>query len=390
VTERDISRICTHCGLFKALPEGLALCDLEGEILAVNAKLRELVGANPGEMTGKYMAELFCGNSWPAIQEALARVVARHEARDIRADSLASRPICLSFSLVRRAEASQPLILLSVKDITRENHLADELNRTQSEGESLLAELDEASRQLKEAQNELLRKERLEVSGELAARVAHEIRNPLAIIGMSAQYLHAKLGPGHALCEFTTAIANKVKQLDAITTQLINLGRPRKLKLEAKDLHRTLNQVLRLASCKCLAQRVRIAKHLDRRPCPVTCDHNLLSEVITNLVTNAVDAMVKGGVLTVETRFDRQENQAIVRITDTGCGIPLRAQAQLCKPFFTTKRGGTGLGLAISQRIIDFHHGSLSCISKTRGPQRGTTFTIRIPITPRQQEQSTG
>jgi len=201
---------------------------------------------------------------------------------------------------------------------------------------------------------------------------------------MSIQYLHSKLSPGHAFREFTSAIIKKVERLDKITTQLINYGRPRELKCEARNVHRNLNQVLHLASPKCKAQGVKIVRRFDRKLPKVKCDHDLMDEVFTNLVTNALEAMPKGGVLIIETRFDADEvkNQAVIVISDTGHGIPPKVQAQLFKPFFTTKRNGTGLGLAISHRIIDHHHGTITCASKSRGSKRGTTFTLRLPITP--------
>ncbi|MBI3296254.1 MAG: two-component sensor histidine kinase, partial [Deltaproteobacteria bacterium] len=169
-----------------------------------------------------------------------------------------------------------------------------------------------------------------------------------------------------------------------ITTQLISYGRPRELKLEARDVHRNISQVLRLAMPKCKAQGVKIVRRFDRKLPKVTCDHDLLDQVFTNLVTNAIEAMPKGGILTVETRFDKDEirSQAVISIADTGRGIPPKVQAQLFRPFFTTKRNGTGLGLAISHRIIDHHHGAITCTSQTRGSKRGTTFTLRLPVTP--------
>jgi two-component system sensor histidine kinase HydH len=245
-----------------------------------------------------------------------------------------------------------------------------------------LAELDEAYRKLKSTQEEMIRRERLTASGELAANVAHEIRNPLSIIGMSIQYLHSKLSPGHAFREFTSAIIKKVERLDKITTQLINYGRPRELKLKARDVRRNLNQVLYLAKSKCAAQRVKIIRRFDRRLPKATCDHDLMDEVFTNLITNALEAMPKGGTLTVETAYDPERRQTVIAMADTGHGIPPKVRAQLFRPFFTTKRGGTGLGLAISHRIIDLHHGSIACASKTRGAQRGTVFTIRLPLPP--------
>ncbi len=394
VEQRTVGIHADGKALLKAFPGAVALCDLGGNILIVNDALIDLTSARPGGMVAKRVVELFARELRPAIDEAMANAAAGHRVKDIRADCLTSHgtavPVSLGFALLEPAEGGAQLVVVSIRDSTREEQLAGELNRTQSESESLLAELDEAYQRLKKAQDDLVRKERLAVSSEMAASVAHEIRNPLAIIMMSIQYLHSKLSPGHMLRQFTSVIANKVKRLDEITTQLIDYGRPRKFKLEARDLHRNLNHLLCLANSKCLAQRVRVIKRFDRGPSKVTCDHNLMDEVFSNLVINALQAMPKGGVLTVETQFDRQKNQAVIHISDTGCGIPRNAQAQLPKPFFTTKRNGTGLGLAISHQIIDHHHGSLSCTSKTRGPQRGTTFTIKIPITPPQERSSTG
>ena len=371
--------------LLKAFPGAVELCDLHGHILLISQAFTDLAGKQPEGTLGKNTADLFSEEFRPAIDEAVAKAAAGHTIRDVRAACLTSHgtpiPVSLGFSLLERAESGAEFVVVSVRDSTKEQQLAEELNRTQSESESLLAELDEAYQRLKKAQDDLVRRERLAVSSEMAASVAHEIRNPLAIIMMSIQYLHSKLSPGHALREFTSVIVNKVKQLDEITTQLIDFGRPRKLKFETRDLHQNLNQVLCLANSKCSAQHIRVVKRFGRGTARVTCDHSLMDEVFSNLLMNAIQSMPKGGVLTVETQYYQRNNQATIHIKDTGCGIPKNVQPQLPKPFFTTKRTGTGLGLAISQRIIDHHQGSLTFTSATQGPKRGTTFTIKIPIT---------
>lgn len=395
IAEQIVSEIHSDDeALVKAFPGAVALCDLGGHILVVSDALTDLTGTHTEGTVARYINELFAREFRPAIAEAMAKVAMKQKIKDIRAGCLTSRgaiiPAFVGFSLLERAEGGSQLVVVNVRDSTKEEQLAQELNRTQSESESLLAELDEAYQRLKKAQDSLVRRERLAVTTEMAASVAHEIRNPLAIIMMSVQYLHSKLSPGHALREFTSVIVNKVRQLDEITTQLIDYGRPRKLKFETRDLHRNLNQVLCLAASKFLAQRIKVTKHFGRGPSMVTCDHSLMDEVFLNLLMNAIQAMPTGGALTVETQFDPRNNQAVIHIRDTGCGIPRNVQAQLPKPFFTTKRKGTGLGLAISHRIIDLHHGSLTYASKTRGPQRGTTFTIKIPITPPQEKLPPG
>jgi len=393
--EQDTSeRTVDSEALLKALLDGVCLCDLDGRIHSANKALLDLVDAKADGIVGKSVAELFVRDSRQAIEQALAQAPTKRAVNGVEAQCLTGNgvtlPVSVGCALLKPNEGDTPVILVSLRDLSREKKLSEELSRTQSESESLLAELDEAYRRLKDAQEELVRRERLAASGELAAGVAHEIRNPLSIIGMSIQYLHSKLSPGHAFREFTSAIIKKVERLDKITTQLIGYGRPRELKLEARDVRRNLNQVLRLATLKCLARRVKIVRRFDRRLPKVTCDHDLMDQVFTNLVTNAIETMPKGGILTVETRFDKDEirSPAVISISDTGRGIPPKVQAQLFKPFFTTKRNGTGLGLAISHRIMDHHHGTIACTSKTRGSKRGTTFTLRLPITPLKTKES--
>ena len=372
-------------GLLRILPEGVCLCDREGHVLLANKAFMDLVDAKADALVGTSAIEVFKPESRQTLKDAWLELETKRTVKGVEVECMSSNgsvPVSVSLSLLKSSEEEKPRILVSVKDLGRERRLVAELSRTQSDSESMLAELDEAYRNLKNTQDELVRRERLTASGELAASVAHEIRNPLSIISMSIQYLHSKLSPGHAFRDFTSAIIKKVERLDKTTTQLINYGRPKELKLQARDLHRNLNQVLNLAHSKSRAQGVKIVRRFDRRLPKVTCDHDLLDGVVTNLVTNALEVMPNGGVLTVETQYAPEHQEAVIRIADTGPGVSPKVKAQLFKPFFTTKRSGTGLGLAISHRIIDHHHGSLTCTSKTRGTQRGTTFTIQIPIKP--------
>jgi two-component system NtrC family sensor kinase len=114
----------------------------------------------------------------------------------------------------------------------------------------------------------------------------------------------------------------------------------------------------------------------------VVVDEEMLDEVFTNLLTNAIEAMPKGGKLTLETSCDPERNEAIFHISDTGKGILPKHRAQLFKPFFSTKKedGGTGLGLAISNRIIADHGGTIAVETHRSGANRGTTFAIRLPV----------
>jgi two-component system sensor histidine kinase HydH len=272
--------------------------------------------------------------------------------------------------------------------MTEENKLIHELGTAKNEADALYAELRDAYQELKETQDELVRQEKLVATGELAAAVAHEIRNPLSIINMSVQYIHGKLGPEDPLREFTEAIIEKVTRVDRITKELIDYGRPRELALRTVDIQRVIDSVLRLAAARARSQGVDIRRNLSRHLPLVRMDVERMDEVFSNLITNALDAMPEGGHLTAAIREDPDGNRVVVEIANTGKGISPRKRAQLFTPFFTTKPDGTGLGLAICQRIVDEHHGSISAESKISGPNKGTRFIVTLPIASPEKEPS--
>lgn len=251
-----------------------------------------------------------------------------------------------------------------------------------AQAEHLAQELDRVVKQLKETHEEMLRREKDLATGELAAVVAHEIRNPLSIISMSVQYLQSKFDPKDPRREFAEAIVRKVQKLDSITKRLISYGRHRELRLVRRNLTRCLSRALSLVKLPCKAKGIAITRRYSRKIPLVMVDEEMTDEFFTNLLTNAVDAMPRGGKLTLETAFDQERNEAVIKISDTGCGILPKDRGHLFKPFFSTKKenGGAGLGLAISRRIVTDHGGTIAVKSRHSGRQRGTAFTIRLPV----------
>lgn len=251
-----------------------------------------------------------------------------------------------------------------------------------AQAEHLAKELDRVVKELKETQEEMLRRENVLATGDLAAAVAHEIRNPLSIISMSVQYLQSKFDSKDPRREFSEAIIRKVQKLDVVTKRLISYGRTRELRLVRRNLKRCLDRSLSLIKIRCKSQRIVIVRRYSPKVPLVVVDEEMLDEVFTNLLTNAMEAMPKGGRITLETAYDPERNEVIVHLSDTGKGIPPKCRVQLFKPFFSTKKedGGTGLGLAISNRIIADHGGTITVESHLSGANRGTTFTIRLPV----------
>jgi signal transduction histidine kinase len=228
-------------------------------------------------------------------------------------------------------------------------------------------------------------RDRLAALGEMAAGLAHEIRNPLAAIKGATQYLD----PGRLLDDdrqFLQIIVEEVNRLNGVVTQFLDYSRPLKPALAPGDVNDILERTFKLLSGDLppgIEVRLDLAAGLPR----VSCDPEQLKQVFLNLALNAVQAMLRGGSLTVSTRRARDDlalwrdaprrtDGVEVRFRDTGPGIPEESRDNIFVPFFTTKDKGTGLGLAICQRIVKAHQGSIGVRSP---PGEGAEFFIVLP-----------
>jgi two-component system, NtrC family, sensor histidine kinase HydH len=229
-------------------------------------------------------------------------------------------------------------------------------------------------------------RDRLAALGEMAAGLAHEIRNPLGAIKGAAQCLDPKRLPGED-GEFLGVIVEEVNRLNGVVTAFLDYARPLKQSFGPTDLSEVVTRTMRLIQND-VPKQIELGVALDLTAPRVDGDAEQLKQVLINLVQNAVQALGgTGGKITVGTvrpdRFgDFRGNMTEfveVHISDTGPGIPLDQQQHIFVPFFTTKEKGTGLGLAICQRIVKNHGGSISVQSR---PGEGCTFIIRLPALP--------
>ena len=283
---------------------------------------------------------------------------------------------------------------------------------------------------MRRMQQELRRHERLATLGQLSAGVAHEIRNPLAGIGTSAQVLLKRFESGDDRARFAQVILDEVARLDRIVTSLLQYARPRQPELKAVRLADCVARVVAMSRANAERQGVRLESEVAARLAPVYVDADLVHQVLLNVTLNALQAMPSGGTLRYEVRLvrgrrpprgpgrraedqgglDARRNGAAdagsvrapaeaprpgvaepawlevqqVRIIDTGVGIPRGTLAKLFDPFFTTKPAGTGLGLSISQTIMQEHGGSIAVDSKEG---RGTTVLLNFPLEKRNGER---
>ena len=214
------------------------------------------------------------------------------------------------------------------------------------------------------------------ITGELTAGIAHQIRNPLFVISLSVQSIEKKLPAKDPQRRLTRAIINKVHKLDEVTADLVHLGKYHELHITDASLRRRLELALILVRASAKAQQVKIVQRYCRHLPRAWIDVGAMDEVFANLLTNALEAMPKGGLLTVETDLDQERKELLVRIQDSGCGISKSAQERIFIPFFTTKESGSGLGLVFCRRIVEEHGGTIAWESEEG---KGTKVTVRLP-----------
>lgn len=238
--------------------------------------------------------------------------------------------------------------------------------------EALNAEVQRLSRELASANAALQRSRRLAALGEMAAGIAHEIRNPLAAIQLDTQSLAADLAE-HDDALLVQHISEAVRGLDAIVTDVLTFAREmevRRVEAAAADVFENAVEALRPVIDEA-GIRVRLEGDVDEVVVPH--DRDLLHRALVNLIRNAAEAMNRGGTLTLGAEKDAQVVRLIVR--DTGPGINADAIDRIFNPFFTTRPTGTGLGLAIVHRILDAHGGSIAVHN-----DGGAVFTLSLPV----------
>ncbi|WP_029281632.1 MULTISPECIES: ATP-binding protein [Metabacillus] len=218
----------------------------------------------------------------------------------------------------------------------------------------------------------LFQHEKLKVAGQMAAGVAHEIRNPLTVIQGFLQMMDEKkdiIDP-----HYTKIMLQELKRMNSIVSEFLILSKPQAVYKKEMNLKELIQSIIRFFETESALKNIGIQFKCGADQLPVMGDENQVKQVLINLLKNAFDAMSGGGNIQVEARAEK--DCILVIITDEGEGIPQHLLTQIRKPFFTTKEKGTGLGLVITEKIIRQHGGTLS-ISSQKGT--GTTVTATFP-----------
>jgi signal transduction histidine kinase len=253
-------------------------------------------------------------------------------------------------------------------------------NRRQVMRYRVLAEtLAETNRRLEQAQEEARRSERLAALGQLSAGLAHELRNPLAVIQGSAETLTHKLANADPIAtEMAGFISSEVNRMNALVTRFLDFARPHQLVQRPELIPPLIERALKAARDRWPDAQVEVERHFAPDLPEVTLDGDLMERVFTNLALNAYEAMAPAGGKLRVAASPGSDGKGGVEITfqDTGTGIPAEQREQIFNPFFTTKKTGVGLGLSIVSKIVDDHRGWIRVTSE---PEKGACFQVFLP-----------
>ncbi|MDR6551430.1 PAS domain S-box-containing protein [Paenibacillus qinlingensis] len=225
----------------------------------------------------------------------------------------------------------------------------------------------------KKAEEFLLQSEKLSIVGELAAGVAHEIRNPLTTIKGFIQ-MYKKENPS---IRYNDLLLSELERIETITSELLSMAKPQAIQLISTDIKELIVFTIEFFSPQALLRNIEIKLFCEESTLLLTCEKNQIKQVFLNILKNAIESMPNGGEIHINLHKD-SENECVIMFKDQGSGIAEEMLPRLGQPFYSLKEKGTGLGLMISHKIIKQHHGHITYQSKIN---EGTLIEVRLPLT---------
>jgi PAS domain S-box-containing protein len=234
--------------------------------------------------------------------------------------------------------------------------------------------------ELKTMSQQLWQSAKLATMGELAASIAHELNNPLAILSLRIESLLAGLPDDSAARRELRVMEQEVDRMASLVANLLQFSRSGQRQISSLDLQKEIDKTLELIHSHLVHRRIAVRRAFDPVLPLIQADRQQLRQLFLNLFTNASDAMPEGGILTIRVASISDGRQVKIDVQDTGIGISPESLDRVMEPFYTTKSEGkgTGLGLAICRRIAEEHQGTLQISSP--GPGKGTVVQITLPI----------
>ncbi|MBS4172299.1 ATP-binding protein [Bacillus sp. FJAT-49736] len=330
--------------LFEEAIDGMILWNREYEIVDVNPVAAMILNSYREDIIGKNIRALFDGRIKDEVESHLEELEKMGTT-----DSMVSIPAVNGnkyFEISSKGNVTSNLSLTVIRNVTEKIALQEQLQKSDT----------------------------LSVVGELAAGIAHEIRNPMTALKGFIQLLEMSMKEDHSM--YFKVIMSELKRIESTITEFLILAKPQAIQFKNSDMRTVMNETLELLNGQALMNNIQFKIEYDEQLPQSFCEPNQMKQVFINIIKNAMEVMPTGGFITVKINNIPSEFIHIV-IEDEGEGIPENKIKRLGEPFYTTKERGTGLGLMVSYKIIKEHKGKIEVESKVGV---GTKFHLYIPV----------
>jgi PAS domain S-box-containing protein len=359
--------------IIQTMTNGLVVVDETAQVTVFNHAAAALLGYDAADVVGKSLRDAVPGAS--ALADAIEATLHREQGTSSGRSHLARAGETHGVPAIRARHSPGEVSVLhrdgNVLPLAiSASPLCDEAGKVTGVV-CLFEDLSEA----KALEAERRRLDRLAALGEMSAVVAHEIRNPVAGIAVGVEYLGKSIPEESVHKQDVKMIMGEIERVNRILDDILSVARPFQLKLSTQAIPDIVEHVLHRYHTSFSNKAI----HVIRRYAPslplAQVDRERMEQALTNLVLNAVEAMLTGGTLSLG--LAASDRWLTITVSDTGPGIPPEIQRRVFEPFFTTKARGTGLGLAVARRVIEEHGGTITLVSETG---KGATFTIKLPL----------
>ncbi len=360
--------------------EGIGIVGPDERFRFANPAAHEIFGVPEGSLEGRSLRDFVDEETYEGIRRQTEQ---RRQGQTTSYEMRINTPdgeehVLLVTATPRRDEDGAFSATFAVfRDITERKRMEKELERYSERLEEMV---EERTRALREAQDRLLRREKMAALGQLAGSINHELRGPLGNLKSAAYFLDMVLDePDEEVEETLSIIEESVERADGIVSSLLSFVRTEESRRQPVDVNALVEGVL---TDEEIPADVKVAARMGDDLPPVEADPEQLRQVVRNLVSNAVEAMGADGRLTVTTAAAadgelESEQEIVISVSDTGEGIPQERQETIFEPLFSTKAKGVGLGLALVRMLVEAHGGTVEVESEVG---EGSTFTVRLPV----------
>ena len=358
----DITPAFAAAQILRTVSDALLVFDQEGVVRVANQAACDLFEQSEDQLTGQPIWRVDGGFFPQERFDAFMRTRVIHSYETVRLSSRGKKTVLdVAVSGIRDEFGEPAAVVCVARDLTQRKLAEEELRRVHEA-------LKRSHQELKSAQMQLVEAAKMESVGRLAAGIAHEVKNPLAVILQGLDYLDGRLEASDDISMVMKEGKNAVRRADTVLRGLLDFSALRSLELSETSLNAVIEEALLLVKYPLDAAHVHVIRQLDENLPLLPLDRNKMEQVFVNLFINAVHAMVGSGTLSIRTARG-PGHRVVVEVEDTGTGIPPEILSKVFDPFFTTKPAGkgTGLGLTVAKSLVELQGGSLRIGNRPEG-----------------------